>query len=111
MPSYFSIRERFSGVYKWTYSISVLIFFAYFITELNIESTIAINMAYQIFETLNPGTSLLAMIIIRPFNTRTKRPSVRMVMGSVRITNIGLSSALSSPRTRATISAVIKFST
>lgn len=60
---------------------------------------------------LNPGTSLLAIIIISPFNTRRKSPSVRMVIGRVRTTKIGLSSALSSPSTRATIIAVIKFST
>ena len=49
--------------------------------------------------TLNPGTMALARSIIRPLMTKVNSPSVRILIGSVSISNKGLMMTLTKPRT------------
>lgn len=62
-----------------------------------IVRTILNTIAIPKLLTLNPGTILLARIIIIPFITKVKSPRVRMFIGSVRRMRIGFIRALRSP--------------
>lgn len=55
-----------------------------------------------------PGTILATASRSRALITKVNSPRVRMLMGKVRITMIGLMTALMIPRTRATTKAVVK---
>jgi len=61
--------------------------------------------------TVKPATKELTNQNMPAFSMNIKSPNVRMVTGSVRITNIGRTIRLSSPRMMATISAVYRLST
>src|SRR5687768_14688502 len=56
--------------------------------------------------TLKPGTSQAAMANAMPFTTSRKRPRVSTVIGRVRTTMMGRTTALTSPRTSAEISRI-----
>lgn len=76
--------------------------------DCNNESSKLNSNAVQKVATENPPMKLSASIIINAFITNRKRPNVKTVIGSVRITKIGLITAFSSANTMATISAAIK---
>ncbi len=57
---------------------------------------------------VNPGTILATPNKSRALMTKVKSPRVRMLIGKVRSTMIGLITALMMPRTRATMRAVVK---
>lgn len=61
--------------------------------------------------TLNPGTIRSTSIINAALITKVKSPRVRMFIGRVRIKIMGLMTALTIPKTKATKSAVVKVST
>ena len=65
------------------------------------------NIAIQILLTENPSINLSANKIIRALITNRNKPNVKMVIGSVRITNIGLTNKFKIDKTTATIIAVI----
>lgn len=67
--------------------------------------------AHRKLSTLNPGTSLLTNNTNTALMTNVNSPSVKMVIGNVRITRIGLRMVLTSPKITATTTAVRKFST
>jgi hypothetical protein len=56
--------------------------------------------------TIKPGTILVASCMMNTLINSKKIPSEKMVMGIVRITNIGLMKLLSIPKTTATMIAV-----
>ncbi len=60
---------------------------------------------------VNPLTNASTSIIIKALRTSVKRPRVTRVMGRVRIKRIGFMTALTIPKTRATMRAVTKLST
>lgn len=60
---------------------------------------------------LNPSTSLEHNKIITALITNKNNPKVKIVAGKVNITKIGLTNKLSSPKTTATIIAVLKLAT
>lgn len=62
--------------------------------------------AHQKLATMNPGTSSATSIISPAFMTKVKSPSVKMVIGSVRIIRTGRMIAVISPNAIAVISAV-----
>lgn len=61
--------------------------------------------------TTNPVTTLLTSSIKTAFITKVKSPSVRILIGRVRIKRIGFKIALIIPKTRATIRDDVKLST
>lgn len=72
--------------------------------------TLKINAVQNEF-TLNPSTNLEHNKIIPALMTNKNSPNVSIVTGKVNKTNIGLTIALSKPKTTATITAVLKFAT
>jgi hypothetical protein len=66
------------------------------------------SKAVQKESTLKPPTILSHNKIINALITSRNSPRVIKVIGNVRITKIGLIKILSSPRTTATIKAVVK---
>lgn len=68
-------------------------------------------MALQKEDTLNPFTSSLQSNIIIPFIINKKSPRVIRVTGRVRNTSIGFINIFNSPKTTATIKAVMKLFT
>ena len=60
---------------------------------------------------VKPGTNLATIKISIALITKVNRPKVITFMGSVRITMIGLMTALIIPRTRATTKAVVNEAT
>lgn len=79
-------------------------------TRLISQSTTAAINAEPISETENPATILSTKRIKMALSTKVNKPNVRILMGSVRITKIGLMIALKMPRIKATIRAVVKLS-
>ena len=71
-----------------------------------IDNTMLNNNAHQKPSTLNPGTIAETSKMMAALMTKVNNPSVRILMGKVRINRMGLMTALISPRTSATISAV-----
>lgn len=65
------------------------------------------NKAVHQPSTVKPGTILVANWIIKTLMNSKNIPSVKMVMGIVRITKIGLIKLFNIPNTKATIIAVI----
>lgn len=76
--------------------------------DCNIDSMILKNSAVQNESTLNPPTMLSHNKMIKALMTNKNNPNVTKVIGSVKITKIGLIKILSNPRTTATIKAVVK---
>jgi 3-dehydroquinate dehydratase len=74
-------------------------------TQFTIESTSAKKNAGQNPTIINPGTKYAVSIAIRAFMTSEKRPSVRMVIGRVRMRRIGRMNRLIAPRITAATSA------
>jgi hypothetical protein len=66
------------------------------------------NSAVQNESTLNPPTILSQNKMIKALITNKNRPNVTKVIGKVNTNSIGLTKTLSSPRTSATIKAVVK---
>ena len=64
------------------------------------------NIATQILVTENPSINLSANNIINALITNRNNPSVRMVIGRVRIINIGFTNKFKIDSTTATITAV-----
>lgn len=75
--------------------------------DCNNDKIILKNKAVKNVSTLNPPTIFVHNKIINALMTNKNNPSVTIVTGSVRITNIGLMKILSNPRTIATINAVV----
>ncbi len=71
------------------------------------DKSILNNIAIQILLTENPSINLSASKIISALITNRNKPNVIMVIGSVRITNIGLTNKFKIDKTTATIIAVI----
>lgn len=69
------------------------------------------NNAHQNPSTLNPGTIAVAKRISSALITKVNNPSVIRFIGSVKISRIGLSTALIIPKTTAKTSAVVKLAT
>lgn len=76
--------------------------------DCNMDNITLKNSAVQKESTLNPPTILSHNIIISALITNKNNPKVIKVIGRVKITKIGLMNILSSPRTTATIKAVVK---
>lgn len=74
--------------------------------EDTIESASENQNAGQKPSTLNPCTNLLSSIMIPVLMTSRNKPNVRIVIGSVRMTRIGLIKKFSRPSTIATTIAV-----
>ena len=68
-------------------------------------------MAIQMLSTLNPDINWSAKSIISALTTNKNNPKVNMVIGKVRITNIGLIIRFRIDKTTATIIAVVYEST
>lgn len=66
--------------------------------------------AHQKLLTWNSSISLSAMMIIMALMTRRKKPSVKKVIGIVKIVKIGLTTAFKKAKTTATIKALTKLS-
>lgn len=66
------------------------------------------NNAVQKLLTSNPGINLSANKIMLALITNKKRPNVTIVMGNVRMIKTGFTIAFNSPKTAATIIAVVK---
>ena len=64
------------------------------------------NIAIQILLTENPSINLSANNMINALITSRNKPNVMMVIGRVRITNIGFTNKFKIDRTTATIMAV-----
>lgn len=62
-------------------------------------------------ETTKPGTMAATSNIKIAFMTNVNRPSVKILIGNVNITSIGLIMAFATPNNSATINEVIKLST
>ena len=74
--------------------------------EVTNDNKILNRSAHQNPSTLNPGTNLLPSRMINAFITNKKRPSVRIVMGSVSKISIGFSNVFRMANTKASIIAV-----
>lgn len=59
----------------------------------------------------NPGVILETVRIRRALMTKVNNPKVRILIGNVKITKIGLITALAIPKIKATTSEVVKLST
>jgi hypothetical protein len=70
------------------------------------ESKILNSMATQTPSTENPSISLSANRINNAFTTNKNNPKVTMVIGNVRMTNIGFTKRFNIDNTIATITAV-----
>src|SRR3989344_4083255 len=79
--------------------------------ELMTASTRAKASAHQKLSTWKPGTMASTSITSPPMMTKVNRPRVRMLMGNVRTARTGPSTALTAPRTTATMTAVTKLYT
>lgn len=66
------------------------------------------SKAVQILDTAKPSISLSANRMIKALMINRNNPSVTMVIGKVRMINIGFTKRFNRPRTTATISADIK---
>ena len=75
------------------------------------ESTKLKSKAVQKESTTNPPTILVHRIIIKPLMINKNNPKVTMVKGNVSTTIMGLIKILINPKTKATISEVVKLST
>jgi len=64
------------------------------------------SIAVQILLTEKPSIKLLASNIIKAFITNKKRPKVKTVIGSVKMTKIGFTNKFSNDNITATIIAV-----
>ena len=67
-------------------------------------------MADQILLTENPSINLSANKIIKAFITNRNKPKVTMVIGKVKIIKTGFTYTFKTPKTTATIRALIKIS-
>ena len=76
-----------------------------------IESTIPKIKAHKNPSILNPGTITLTKRIRSAFKTKVKSPSVKKLIGRVKISRTGFKKAFIIPKTKATTKAVIKFAT
>lgn len=76
--------------------------------DCNMDNIILKNSAVQNESTLNPPTILSHNMMIKALITNKNNPKVTKVIGKVNITKMGLIKILSSPRTTATIKAVVK---
>ena len=65
------------------------------------------KIAVQILDTAKPSIKLSANKIISPLTTNKNKPKVKMVIGNVNITKMGLTSRFSIDSTIATIIAVV----
>jgi len=74
------------------------------------ERTRPKSKAHQKPATENPGTIQAQSIISKALMTRVNNPKVKILIGNVKITRIGLIIALIMPKTTAIKSAVIKLS-
>lgn len=63
------------------------------------------SIAHQKPLTPNPGTTMDASITSKALITKVKRPRVKIFIGRVNITTIGLMKALMAPKTTANIKA------
>lgn len=79
--------------------------------DCNTDNTRLKKSAVQKEATPNPPTILSHNNIITALITNKNKPKVKIVNGSVKITNIGLIKILSNPKTTATITAVLKSAT
>ena len=76
--------------------------------DCNIDNIILKKSAVQNESTLNPPTILSHNRMINALITNKNNPKVNTVIGRVMIIKIGLIKTLRSPRTTATIKAVVK---
>lgn len=76
----------------------------------NIDNKMLNKIATQILLTEKPATSLSTKRMIRAFTMSKNRPNVRMVIGRVRITNIGFTNKFKTDNTMATNMAVTNLS-
>ena len=76
--------------------------------DCNMDNMILKKSAVQNESTLNPPTILSHNMMIKALITNKNNPKVTKVNGNVNITKMGLIKILSSPRTTATIKAVVK---
>jgi hypothetical protein len=74
--------------------------------DCKIDSRILNKMAVQILDTAKPSINLSANSIIKPLITNKNNPKVKMVIGKVSITSIGLINRFKIDNTMATITAV-----
>jgi hypothetical protein len=74
--------------------------------EVTSETIILNNSAENHPSTLNPGTISAAHLMMRILMTKRNIPNVKMVIGIVRIINIGFTKVFSNPKTTATNMAV-----
>jgi len=71
-----------------------------------IASTIAASIAVPNPSTLKPGTKLLVIRSKIAFMTKVNKPKVKIFIGNVKITNIGLRKIVSIPHKTATTKSV-----
>ena len=74
------------------------------------ETKILNNIADKIPDTSNPGTIFEASNTNKALITKKNNPRVRIVIGNVKITKIGLTKTFKTPKTIATNKAVIQVS-
>ena len=71
------------------------------------ESSRLNSIAVHILETPKPSINLSAKRIIKAFTTNKNNPKVRIVIGKVKIINIGFTNTFNIARTKATINGVV----
>jgi hypothetical protein len=72
------------------------------------ESRMLKSIAVQILDTPKPSINLSASKIINALTTNRNNPKVKMVIGKVKIINIGFTKTFKIAKTKATINGVVK---